>query len=99
MERLHNNWVNQGENLASLNVIVEDNSFEPPSSAVCTAWRAEYDQRRVLTVYDATGASGALWDENLTALNVVLDNQRVITAKVHTDVEAELNSAIAAALE
>lgn len=93
MERIHGDAAAAGD-LASLNVIVEDNDFDTPTELVCSAWRSEYAQDRVLTLFDPTGASLVLWEENVTALNVMLDDRRVIADKLHTDVEEELRAAL-----
>lgn len=97
MERIHADAAAAGD-LASLNIIVEDNDFDTPNELICSAWRSEYAQDRVLTLYDPTGASLVLWEQNATALNVMLDDSRVIADKLHTDVEDELRAALSSVL-
>lgn len=95
-ESLHATYADRG--LASVNVLVEWGPGEAPSGEHCEAWRDTHGQDRVLTLYDAERVSFRLWDENYTALNVFLDADRVIRAKLHTDLREHLEAGIEASL-
>jgi hypothetical protein len=94
MEDLHAELVEEGADLASLNIVVEDGSFNPPTAQVCNDWRTEFQQSAVLTLYDDAGVSFLLWEESFTALNVVLNSDRIIRAKIHTDDRDRMQTAI-----
>jgi hypothetical protein len=52
----------------------------------------------VITLYDPSGASSSLWEENYTALSVIFDNM-VITRKLHSDVQGTIQFALNAAFD
>ena len=79
-------------------MLYETSNSERPTAEDCVAWRDQYGHQDVITLYDPTGAATALWEENFTALNVVLDDQ-VIEAKLHTDQQPTIRAAIDAALQ
>jgi thiol-disulfide isomerase/thioredoxin len=81
-------------NMAVVNIVVESASGGPPTADTCQAWRDTYGQEDVLTLYDPTGASFVLWEQNYTALSVFLDGNRVIDSKLHSDSEVTLKSTL-----
>jgi len=97
MEEVHASY--EGTNLAAVNILVETTSGGSPDAGACSAWRGAYGHKEVITLYDESGVSFGLWEENYTALNVFLDKDRVITEKHHSDYRAEVESAIDGALQ
>jgi hypothetical protein len=95
-EGIHDSFA--GENLASLNVIVEDSQGERPDEEDCLAWRETFAQDDVITLFDPTGDAFVLWDDPVTSLNIVLDRQRVMMAKFHGDRDRDILAAIDARL-
>jgi hypothetical protein len=99
MERIHRSYVDAGVDLASASVVVEEITGKEPDEDDCSGWREEQGQDLVVTLYDDDRDSFVLWDENLTNLNVVLNRDRVILTKIHTDVEEDIRAAIDLALQ
>jgi len=97
MEDVHASY--EGTNLATVNILVETSSQGRPDAAACAGWRSAYDHKEVITLYDESGASFALWEENYTALNVFLDKNHVITEKHHSDYRGDVESGIEGALQ
>ncbi len=80
-----------GQNVASLNVIVENAQGDPPNAEYCKIWRDAYGHEDVVTLYDPTGAILALWDGGgSSSYSAFMDSDRVIVSKLeHTsDLEA-----------
>lgn len=88
-----------GRNVAAVNVLLENAQGKAPTVADCKAWRDGAKLANVIALYDATGATKGLFEENATSLNVFLDKDRVIHAKAHTDVTAEIRRGIDEALK
>ena len=91
-ESLHDRYAARG--LASLHVLVEYDPDEAPDADDCSEWRARYEMDQVITLYDDTGASDPLFEQNFTALNVFVDRDRIIRNKIHSDIEGEIEAAI-----
>ena len=88
-EALHDEHASYG--LASINVLVQSGStYGPPTAEECHAWRAKGGHEDVVTLYDDSQASTVLWESSYTALNVFLDDQQIIKAKLHSDDEAQI---------
>jgi thiol-disulfide isomerase/thioredoxin len=95
-EQVHDSFA--GKNVASVNILVETSAYQPPDEASCKAWREQYKMDDVLTLYDPTGATFKLWDNNYTALSVFVDKDRKIVSKSHSDTTTALQSGIEQAL-
>jgi hypothetical protein len=96
-EAIHDTFA--GQNLASINIVVADSSDNRPDEADCRAWREELGQDQVITLFDPSGASFALFENPYTSLNVVLDHNRVIMSKFHSSIDRDVLNAIQARLE
>ena len=95
-ESIHSKYADQG--LVTIHVVVEDAVQGKPDAADCKTWRETFGHENVLTLYDPTGASYVLWEQNYTALNVFMDGDRVITNKTHTDSQSTIELSIQGAL-
>lgn len=87
-----------GRNLASVNILVENASYETPTAQDCKAWKTANKLQNVVALYDPKGATRGLWDNNTTSLSVFVDAHRVIVAKSHTDSTSVLKTSIEKAL-
>lgn len=87
-----------GRNLAAVNILVETPSGEPPSARDCRAWKAANGLDAVMALYDPRGATRGLWDNDESALSVLVDRRWVIVSKAHTDRPTELETLIDSAL-
>lgn len=87
MEAMHDSF--EGQDLASVNIVVATGANEPPDAAYCALWREEHGQEDVVTLFDPTGAVLALWSGS-SSLSAFIDEDRVIVSKlVHTsDIDA-----------
>ena len=95
-ESIHDSF--EGQNLASVNVIVENSSGHPPDEDDCSSWRDTFDQEDVITLFDPEGKSFVLWNEAYTSLNVTLDSRRVIMGKFHSSRDRDVLASIGARL-
>lgn len=98
MEGVLADFRDDGHEVAGVNVLVHDHDFDTPTEEVCEAWRTSYGQRFALTLFDDEDVNALILDTNQTALNMVIDADRVITAKVHTDVQDTIRGLIDDAL-
>ena len=96
-EKIHADYVDK--DLASVVVLVENASGGIPTAQDCKTWRQIYGLYNVAALYDPTGASKALYEQNYTALNVFIGPDRIIKSKQHTDVESTIRLQIAGILQ
>ena len=87
-----------GKNVAAVNVLVQNAQNKAPTAADCKAWKKAYGLANVIALYDPKGVTEALYDEGYTALNVFIDEDRVIRSKFHGESETTINAGIDAAL-
>lgn len=87
-EEVHDAWSPYG--LTSINVLVQSPSYGPPTPEDCKQWALQGGLEDVVALYDDSGASQAFWETNFTALNVFVDEQQIITSKIHSDVRSEI---------
>jgi len=95
-EALHTGYA--GQNVASVQVLIEWGADAAPNAEQCAQWRKQYGQDEVLTFYDPERKTYALFDEPLTALNLFVDRQWRIDGKLHSADGDELRAGIDAAL-
>ena len=95
-EAIHTSFA--GRNLASVNILVENASYDVPTAQDCKAWRTANKLQNVVTLFDAKGATRGLWDNNTTALSVFVNARRLIVGKSHTDSTTALKGSIESAL-
>ena len=74
-----------------VNVLVQSSAYATPTAQDCQAWRAQYGHDAVLTLYDDSAASTALWDNSYTALSVFMNQDQVVIKKLHSDVQATID--------
>jgi hypothetical protein len=99
MERMRNELAEDGDGIAAISILIDGNELGTPATAeLCTGWRAQFGQDLVLTLFDPDERSMQLFERSVTALNVVIDRNRVIRDKLHTDVEEDILAAINAVL-
>jgi hypothetical protein len=96
-EALQDQYASRG--LVSLNILVEDTSGGPPDAALCKLWRDDYGLEDVVTLYDPTGATLALWPGGSSSLSAFVDRSRIVTGKlVHESsidaISAEIEKAL-----
>jgi peroxiredoxin len=95
-EAVHDSFA--GKNLASVNIVVEKGSGDPPDAAYCKLWRDQHGLEDVATFYDPTGAVLALWSGS-SSLSAYVDQNRLITGKLVHDsnvdnIKAEIQKAL-----
>lgn len=86
------------KNVAAVNILIENAGSKPPTAADCKAWQKTYGLTNVIALYDAKGVTQALYDDPYTALNVFIDEDRVIRSKFNGESKATIASSIDAAL-
>lgn len=70
-----------GQNVASLNIIIQNGQAQPPDAAYCKVWRAQHGHEDVVTLYDPTGAVLALWNGGgSSSYSAFIDSDRVIVS-------------------
>lgn len=84
----------EGQNLASLNILVQSSGGTPSTANDCKKWRAQYGHEDVVTLYDSTGQAQVLWHNNYTALSVFVDGDFIIEHKFNTDVQSQVTAEI-----
>lgn len=99
MEAVHQSYVDAGRDLASVSIVVEDVAGNRPDESDCSGWREQQAQNRVITLYDDDTDSFVLWEVNLTNLNVIISEDRVIRTKLHTDIQADIRAALDGAFD
>jgi peroxiredoxin len=95
-EAVHDSFA--GKNLASVNIVVEKGSGDPPDADYCKLWRDQHGLEDVATFYDPTGAVLALWSGS-SSLSAYVDQSRLITGKLVHDsnvdnIKAEIQKAL-----
>ncbi|MFT7624631.1 MAG: hypothetical protein ACI9WU_003819, partial [Myxococcota bacterium] len=97
-EDVHDFFWSEGSELATVVILVQSGSNQPPTKSDCSAFRQQMDHDNVVTLYASTGQANVLWQNNLTALSVFVDGNRVITNKANTDVQGQIESEIQKAI-
>ncbi len=97
-EVIHDSFA--GQDLASVNIIIENGQGSTPDENFCKTWRAKFGMEDVRTFYDPTGAILALWPEQGTSsMSAFLDNDRVLVSRfVHSADVAAIKAGIHGAL-
>ncbi len=82
-EALHDKYAASG--LGSVNIVVQTAAGGQPDAAYCKLWREQFGQDDVITLYDPTGASLAIWPGGSSSLHAFVNADRVIVQKLeHT---------------
>jgi hypothetical protein len=89
-----------GQNVASVNIVLENAQAQPADANYCKTWRAAHGQEDVVTLYDPTGAVLALWNGGgSTSYSAFIDSDRVIVSKLeHTADQNAIKAGIEGAL-
>jgi hypothetical protein len=87
-EKLHDSLAPRG--LKSVQIVYQDAEQNRPTVEDCRLWRDAYGFQDVLTVFDPSGVSEKLFDSTYTSLSVLVNKNRVIARKTHTDKESDL---------
>ncbi len=84
--------------IATINVIVQTASRQPPGPDDCVQWRDAKGHEDVITLYDDTGVLAPFWETNYTNLSVFISGGWEITGKLHTENEPQINAQLTNAL-
>jgi AhpC/TSA family len=80
-EALAADWTDRG--VSVVNVLVKNADNESPTAADCKAWKERHGFVRVVSLYDPDFRTRVLWEDNATALSVIMDVRHVVIAKFH----------------
>lgn len=86
-EAIQDEFAVQG--LASVNIVVQTGSSQPPTANYCDIWREEFGHDDVFTLYDDTGKILDLWPGSSSSLSAFVDADRVIVSKLYHDGNVE----------
>jgi hypothetical protein len=90
-----------GQNVAAVNIVVEDGVSQPPTANYCKVWRDNWGLEDAVPLYDPTGAVLAIWGgPGSSSLSAFVDEDRVIVSKlVHTADVSAIKAGIQGALD
>lgn len=89
-----------GQNVASVNIVVQNGQAAPPDANYCKTWRDAHGHADVVTLFDPTGAVLALWNGGgSSSYSAFIDSDRVIVSTLaHTSDTNAIKAGIEGAL-